>query len=676
MHSSRRSIPWRWAIVGFLVGIIGVAYGLSVIGAPIAGGVPLVAPDGMAVTVDGDSTANLQSFTPTSGTVDVEAPEGNISFFSSGDAAATVHVNDIEGTWTNVTAITADPNTITIDPADKDSAVLGQEIDTFDYRAGIAVDDGTVDFAYSGSGPVRVTVQGVTADTRLAAFDVSTGQVLDDATSGSGGAVTFDALDSGSHEVQVRTFTPRAPTFSNASPTGGTSTPPNQVSVDVSDGDFPRGDSVTVTIDVDGSQVHSETITSNQTVTASVPASAKTGGQHSWSVEASDSYGETATDSYSYSVPSELQFRTESPPYSLIKNTSKPLVVEATFFEDVDQAPTIINRTTTDGTIDLTGLPTSSDFSVSVQAPGYHNRTVRLGNIYVQSDVFLVSKDKTTVENRFLVSDRTGNFPNEETSILIQAPVNESLYGSGGFQWKTVAGDDLGADEAFTTDLIEEKRYRIVVTNDAGDERILGAYTAETDGVIDLTIGSVQLDPTSPGGTSYNFTWDNSTGTPEVGIGYNDSNGNTSELYLHVYERNNKSNELIQNQSFNGPYGTFTYQQAVPAGENDTTWVVKMVAVKDNGENVVMKKFVGPGSPVLQDMPAYLVTIIFVGTILTVGGLMSQINGGIGGLMIAGLGAIFYFLNLVPAYLGGGVVVLSMLVGALIFIRERGGGAV
>ncbi|MDY6774697.1 MAG: hypothetical protein SV253_01185, partial [Halobacteria archaeon] len=86
----------------------------------------------------------------------------------------------------------------------------------------------------------------------------------------------------------------------SASPTGtvgyGSSL---DLSVDVSDPEFSTGDEVTVTFYVDGSQIGSKTVSSNGTVSGTwLDAST---GNHSWHVEAEDSFGETAT-SESFSV--------------------------------------------------------------------------------------------------------------------------------------------------------------------------------------------------------------------------------------------------------------------------------------------------------------------------------------------------------------------------------------
>lgn len=675
------------AVLGFLLGASMVVAGAHIAGVvPISGGAPLVAPDGMAVTVNGDTNANLEDPFTGSGTVSVVTEAGNATFYSAGPANATIHKDDIEGSTTLVTDIDASSNTVQIDPEDKSQVTVGKQTTLIEWTGSYAADDGTQDFNYEATGgDGRVTINGAPASTELYAIDQTTNDILGKATSDSSGTVTFDTLDSGDHDVVLQTNVNDAPTLSNASPQGGQSSEPTQFSVDVGDKNFDQGDTVTVSISFEGSEVHSETISSNSTVTASIPAEGQEGGTHSWSVEATDDFGGSTSASYQYSVPTTLEFRSERPDHALVTGTdTNPVTIEAIFFEDAESDPVIIDKSTTDGTIELDGLPVGSEFSVSVSAPGYNNRTVRIESIYEQNEVFLLEKGVSpTVENRFVVNDNTGNFPAEDTQIAIQGPVNETKYDTSadGFAWKTVSGDDLGADESFVDDLEQEKRYRIIITNDDGDRRNLGSYTPEVSGTIELNIGSLNADETTTDGVGYNVTYRNQTNGQDIKIEYNDTADATDEIRLDIYERNNESNKLVDNETFSGPFGTFAHIEPIPQQYNETTWVVELHGVRGNGtdgeprQDVQIQQYAGPGFGVLSGLPPWLVTVIFVGMIWGVAGMFSQINGHVGGIVVAGLGAMFYFVGLVPGYLGGGVVGLSLLTAGILFIRgSRGGG--
>jgi hypothetical protein len=370
-----------------------------------------------------------------------------------------------------------------------------------------------------------------------------------------------------------------------------------------------------------------------------------------------------------------LTIREETSPHDKITTTS-PMTVEVKFFEDQKSEPTIVERDTSNGEIDLTGLPVDQQFAVTVMAPGYHNRTVIINDLAQQETAFLIDKNESTLENRFVVNDRTGNYPPETTELIVQRAINRSEYGqSGGFQWTNIAGDDLGADEAFVVNLEESRRYRILVRNEDSDTRVLGAYTPETTGTVRLNIGSVVVDPDAPNTVGWAANRTNRTGQPvKVNFQYNDTTENTTRIWLHIYEYGNESNELLANTSFSGPFGVFTNSQNVPSDENQTEWVVDFVAERP-GENIRGQVVVGGQRVVLTDMPSWLVSLIFLGTIWAVAGIFSQFNGSIGGLVVAGMGGMFFFVGFVPPYLGGGVVALSLITAAILFVRDRSGGA-
>lgn len=368
-----------------------------------------------------------------------------------------------------------------------------------------------------------------------------------------------------------------------------------------------------------------------------------------------------------------LTIREESEPHNKITSAT----AEIKFYEDEEDDPTIVEREASNGEIDLTGLPVTEQFVVTVQAPGYHNRTVLLEDLSQQETVFMPARTVSTVENRFVVSDRTGDFPPEDTELVVQRAINRTLYGGSpsGFSWTNIAGDDLGADEAFVVDLEEEERYRILVRNEQGDTRVLGAYTAETTGTINLNIGSVVVDPEAPDTVGWAANRTNSTGDPvKVNFQYNDSTRNTDQLWLRIYEYGNESNVLLSNTSFAGPFGTLNYTHNVPSDENNTEWVVDFTADRGDNATISGKPVVGGSRDILTNMPSWLITIIFVGTIWMTAGVFSQINGSIGGVVVAAMGAVFWFLGVAPPYLGGGVVALSLITGSALFVRDRRGG--
>lgn len=455
-------------------------------------------------------------------------------------------------------------------------------------------------------------------------------------------------------------FEARSPSIDNASatPTGGLSSDTTTLEIDVNDSDFAtsQGDTVTVEFFVDGASEGTDTLTSNGT--ASVTTSSLTGGDHTWNATATDDYGLShESQDFTISIPDTLVIREESPPHGKIMSAT----VEATFFEDEDDDPVILNRTTSDGEINLTGLPVGSEFSVSIHAPGYNNRTVILEDIFTQNNVFLINKNETTVENRFVVADRSGNFQPENTEIIVQTHVNQSLYDSGGFEWLNAGGDDLGADQAYTTDLIEEKRYRLVAQNEEGDKRVLGAYTAETGGDIQLEIGSISLEVPDDETTHAAEAVFNSS-SENVEFEYVDPASNTGDITLKIYERGNESN-TAHDQTHSGPFGTLRVVQPVDA-ENVTSWVVEYETTR-NGESVTGSFVVGQQQFVDPGLSDFWRAFIGAAALVIVAGLFGGLRSQLGVVVLPLLAGGLWFIGWLPGTVGAGAIILALGLGVL-----------
>ena len=76
----------------------------------------------------------------------------------------------------------------------------------------------------------------------------------------------------------------------------------------------------------------------------------------------------------------------------------------------------------------------------------------------------------------------------------------------------------------------------------------------------------------------------------------------------------------------------------------------------------------------LDSLPTWLKTLLSAGIILMVAALFSQINAPIGGVVVAGVGAILFYIDFVPPELGAGVVLLSLVGAAAMFVAQQGDG--
>jgi len=132
------------------------------------------------------------------------------------------------------------------------------------------------------------------------------------------------------------------------------------------------------------------------------------------------------TGSYSLRLqkgPSELEIRNLKT-QELIRNTSDPITVEVEFFAADGE---VISRSTTDGTIDLAGLPADQRFSVTVEAgTDFVTRQVIIPSILEQDTAFVLPRaNTTTVQPRFVLEDPSQRFDTEDSEILIERPIEQ-----------------------------------------------------------------------------------------------------------------------------------------------------------------------------------------------------------------------------------------------------------
>lgn len=650
-------------LVGIVIGAVAVPVIATHLSNDVAvsGPVPLGAPNGLTVTLNGTTNADLSDFTQGTDTIVLTTEAGNATVQAAGPANITIHKDDITGTWTNASGIDAASNPITIDPEDKQSVVVGGNIETVNFTAAsrVQIDDDTADFKYSGpSGTSRVTLSGVPADTQIAAIDAATGNVLDAATSDGTGRITFSALTNSEHTVELHSGDSE-PSLSNPQPQGPQSTFPTTLSVDVDDGDFPE-DNVTVEFFLDGSSVGTDEL--SDAGTASTSIAAPSSGSHTVRAEAQDSYGNTNTLNWTFSTPDNLTIRNATAPYAIIDDR----VVNVTFF----QGDQIITRSTTTGNVSLEGLDTSKQIVVQARAAGYNDSYTVIDDITQQSTLYMLNTSVDTVQVRFVLDDQTGGlFEDNNATLYIQKPINRT----GTTQWHTVHADEFGV-AGVTTWLEDGQRYRLIVKNDQGDQRMLGTYDADVSETRELTVGTVPPPPAEDDPAYLiNAEYLNISSGEYVRFQFNDSDMLTDSVTVKIVERGNESNVLFTNTTFGGPLGTVGLTELVPANQTDNDWVVK-AWVERNGTYSLHTIPVGPQRPVLSEMPWWLKIIISVGTIWIVAGLFSQLNGDVGALVVAGLGGMFWFVDFLPSETGFKVMLLAMLTAAGIFINERRGG--
>lgn len=456
---------------------------------------------------------------------------------------------------------------------------------------------------------------------------------------------------------------------SSATPSGGTTTASNDVTLNISVNDTtfsrPQGDSVVVEFFVDGNSEGTKTLGSNGTASLGVTVSS---GSHTWSVNATDDWGGTTpSQQFSFGTPANLTIRNESNPDEIIK----PDEVTCAFFTlDGSVQNNLAERNTTTGNISLGGLPTADEFVVQCSATDFHTRTILLKSLTSQSNIYLINSTgaAATVNVQLSLQDSTGLFPTSETRIQLERALNQS----GNLSFRVVSGDIFGAAGTFRDTLINDARYKITIENTDGDSRELGPYTATTDETATLSVGNLTFDVQGNEG----YQWSANQTATAVKFNYSDPDSNTTDLDVQIYERGNESN-VLQVFEDADPGTSHSFTAVLSADQQDMSWVVEWNATyeRTNGSTVEIGATAltgprqdAPGVPLAQEWKnrfSIFLILIFAGAF------SGRFNAAMGTLAVPILAGILWYIGWLPNAVGAAAIVVALFVGAVTVGRTQ-----
>jgi hypothetical protein len=591
------------------------------------------------------------------------------SWLTSGDNTATVSLNE--------TGLGADDPPmearVSIEKPAQSARYVSAPYSNLTRSNGIGID-------WSGSGTLDVTVQGWTGSSWEDARQLSTSQtgdvVLDyapiDYQQTRVEIAANNNVEIQEESIQFFTSTPEIHEAS-ATPVSDNvvSESPVELSINVSDADFgtSQGDSVNVTFyDADDdSQIGSQTLTSKSTATASWGD--VVGGSNEWYAVATDSYGNSMqSQTFTFNAPNELEIRALDTQELITQDANgDALNVEVQFFGGEGAVAT---RNTTDGMISMTGLPVDQRFAVNVDAgDGYVSRQILITSLIDQQTAYLLNNSASveTVSPRFVLEDPSNQFDTEESEIILERPIEVN----GTTEFVPVAGDRIGLN-GFDTTLEKGQRYRVTVRDpNSGAERRLGEFTPTVSEQVTLTVQDVEFDSVSDvDGIDWTARYlANEDSADQIEFLYRDAD--TSAINYQIYERGNDSNLLTSGSAT----GNVTATETVPAGEENTVWVVEWDATLDNGETISGTRQVSSGQlPVGPGLaPEWQTGLSMVG-LFVVAGLFGAANPAIGGIAVATTGGFFWMLGWLPDGTSGLMVLLALFISVLSFGARKARG--
>jgi len=559
-------------------------------------GLPVQVPDGPSATIIGDFDLSTETGAVDSSTLQYNTSVGNATFEANGDASTTLPASSLDGDWVNLSQVDATNAALTVRTGEVAPATISGDVDQLRYPQASKIDatDNQVDFYLDASGSGEITLRNLPASTTLWVETAGSGQTLDRVTTDASGTATIDVQSTNGLEgVYLYANSPPNVDDSSLTPNTTASTVdllPITLEANVSDPDLGSvsGESLTVEWYVNGSKRGETSVSSNGTTSFTLDN--VVAGEHSWHVEVVDDAGERTTSaSAEFATPAELEVFNESAPTELVDNTS----LRIRFFGAGDE---VVERTVSDGKLNMTGLPVGQRFVVSVSDDNnkFYYRRIVLESLYEQSEIYLLPRTIDGAEVEFVLQDYTGGeFAPADTTLFIEAPINKDFDGDGDAEtrYQNVFGDNFGAAGAFPAVLEANERYRLRIVNDQGNTRVLGSYIATRDEIERITVKGLTFDPPSGQGYETNFSLNNpENDNRTLTWKYIDPNESTTSLDVKVIS---ESGTIIYEDSTDSTLGNYSIYDLTLA--NDTSYTLIWEATR-NGEQLSVERPIGGGA--------------------------------------------------------------------------------
>lgn len=329
---------------------------------------------------------------------------------------------------------------------------------------------------------------------------------------------------------------------------------------------------------------------------------------------------------------------------------------------------------------------TSSDHKINLTAVGkprleaeisasskYANQTVIITD---RTDLVVPllyeSSDSGVFEQCFSVEDFTGNYPSDDTELILEKRVDGEFV--------QVAGKRFGASNQACLTLKDDDSYQVRLQS--GDNtRTTGGYQADSDDSSTTQDLPVYRRDEEGARNASQFRWDagwtyDSNDERDNINWYLNLSRNTSaeDVELVIYERGNPSNE-IHNQSIGlvGGGEKTSHLQMLNNSQENKTWVVEWSATINDSEQSARKVLGAGGQTQWPALPPWLGQYAAAAIILMTTASVTRQDVRAGLVIIPVLGFIFYFVGfLTDSTLTAGTIVLALAVGLIISYSSKG----
>jgi hypothetical protein len=654
------------AVVGVVL-LFGVVYASSVYW-EASGGTEFEAVDGPAITLQEDRGIYVADPFPDNETVDL----GNVTFTSTNlntDGKINANVSGIDDEWIKLTDIQGSTDVyLTVNRSGQRSfsirptALLGNsQSNTAEVVKAKQINLNSTDpeFVF-GDGTASVILNGLEPNTAYTIeYNDSEKEIRG---TGSSTSILFPAEQN--NKATVREATPPQP--SNPYPVNNEqiddSTVDLQFELIHEDMDAGIYNGVDIDWKVNGTTI--KTTTTNTEGLKSIQTDQFGPGKNTWSAVITDNAGQTATVNGSFGTPTELEIRSEQNPGSLVTSAA---TVNVTFYGDDGSTET---RTTTNGIIDMDGLPLDTPFTVQVEADGYITRQSYVESVIERETIYLLEDTTTAVESNFVVDDPTGEFSPQNSRVFVKKPITRN----GTTTYQTVVADIAGFS-GFSTTLEQDQRYLLEVKNiDTGEVRQVGPYVARVSETVRLKIDQLDFEFASDDNSvPYDWSFDviNSTDGAAVDVAFG-ATERIDKLDVVVHKRGNES-LVVLNRSFRNYNGTINVRRIIPdtvENPEDKAWVVDWSG-SVGGDNVGGSELAGRDLAISPSgMPQDILSIVGIFLIMIVGGLFSAANLTVGAIVVALVSGALWTVGVIPPGVSGLFIAVALAVGVMFHARR------
>jgi hypothetical protein len=307
----------------------------------------------------------------------------------------------------------------------------------------------------------------------------------------------------------------------------------------------------------------------------------------------------------------------------------------------------------------------------------YVSRLTLIDTIFEQQSVYLINASVDTAIIRFNIEDRTGQFAGTGTKIQIRRAINTTTSPADQEEYVIVAGDVVGSQLQFETELEQDVRYRVRIQNENGETRQLGAFTARVDQVIGLTISGIDVGVDIPEDEPVISTEidDSVANQTSLKFTYIDLAQETTEVDLQVLQANNRSN-VLDTATVTAPPNVSTFQHTTTlTGADADLKAVYTVEYIRNGDTFDETAAYGLNQyPVNLPLSDAWKQIFSVGFLIVLGGIFSFRNARIGAIIIPGVAAMLYAIGFITGAATILGIALAMVLGVAFNLAFAGRG--